>query len=121
MQTVQEALVKWADIKNLTAHWIESLDPKWRTGETIYTQLNKILLGIVEDLQELNAANPAMEYLVLKVKELEAWKQSAIATTPDMQAIGKEMDLKLGETVHDKILPFIKNLKQELEFYRQHV
>jgi hypothetical protein len=49
-----------------------------------------------------------------KVAELECWKKSAIAVMPPIQEIGRELDLKLGESIHDKILPGIQELKRQL-------
>lgn len=49
-----------------------------------------------------------------ELKELRAWKESAMRVMPDFQAIGKELGLKLGDTVHDKILPAIINYKKQL-------
>lgn len=47
-------------------------------------------------------------------KELRGWKESAISVMPDYQAIGAELGVRLGDSVHDKILPGIKALKAEL-------
>ena len=44
----------------------------------------------------------------IRVAELEAWKKSAIAVTPDMQKIGKLIGVGLGESIHDKIVPWIE-------------
>jgi hypothetical protein len=46
---------------------------------------------------------------------LQAWKESAISVTPDMQAIGNAIGVRLGESIHDKILPAIESLKKQLE------
>lgn len=46
-----------------------------------------------------------------RIKELEAWKESALSVMPDMQAIGKAIGVGLGQSVHEKILPAIKRLK----------
>lgn len=48
-----------------------------------------------------------------ELDELREWKRQAIEVMPDMQAIGKELNIKLGESVHDKILPGIIKLKQQ--------
>jgi hypothetical protein len=48
-----------------------------------------------------------------KVRELERWKESAIAVMPDYQAVGRELGLRLGESVHDKILPAIQQLREQ--------
>jgi hypothetical protein len=44
---------------------------------------------------------------------LLAWKESAIAVTPPLQEIGRELLVCLGDSIHDKILPGIKSLKYE--------
>lgn len=53
--------------------------------------------------------------LAAKVKELEAWKKEAISVMPDLQAIGKELGLEIGDTVHDKILPALKKRRVLIE------
>lgn len=45
-----------------------------------------------------------------EIERLKAWKQSAISVMPDMQAIGKALNIPLGQSVHDKILPGIERL-----------
>jgi hypothetical protein len=47
------------------------------------------------------------------------WKQSAISVMPPLQEIGRELDLNLGESIHDKILPSIQKLKQQLATERE--
>ena len=47
--------------------------------------------------------------------ELCAWKESAMKVMPDFQAIGSALDVGLGQSVHDKILPGIIALKQRAE------
>lgn len=46
-----------------------------------------------------------------ELDELRAWKKEALAVMPDFQAIGKELDIPIGQTVHDKILPWIADMK----------
>lgn len=52
------------------------------------------------------------EDLQKEIKELRGWKESAIAIMPDYQAIGLELGLHIGQSVYDKILPAIKQLKK---------
>lgn len=49
-------------------------------------------------------------------QRLRAWKESAMSVTPPLQEIAKELDVKLGESIHDKILPGIMKLKQQIEY-----
>jgi len=44
-----------------------------------------------------------------QIAELKEWKSQAIEVMVDFQEIGKAMNVGLGETVHDKILPHIKS------------
>src|SRR5690348_11764926 len=54
--------------------------------------------------------------LALKeLEELREWKRQAIEVMPDFQAIGKEIDVKLGEPVHDKIVDCLKARKAEIK------
>lgn len=65
-----------------------------------------------------------IEELRLKVKELEVWKKQAIEVMPPYQEIAQELGIKLGESIHDKILPNIKMLKKrisELESHLEHI
>jgi hypothetical protein len=52
-------------------------------------------------------------YFGEEVVELRAWKAQAIACTPDWQAIGKALNLRLGTSVSDQVLPAILNLLRE--------
>jgi hypothetical protein len=56
-----------------------------------------------------------------KVVQLEAWKQSQISVTPDYQKIGKLLDVGLGQSVHDKIIPGILALQEALKNARVNV
>jgi len=49
-----------------------------------------------------------------ELSQLRAWKESAMLVMYPYQEIGEEMELTLGQSIHDKILPFIKRLKSEL-------
>lgn len=50
-----------------------------------------------------------------RVFELEAWKEGAMKVMAPFQDIGREMGLKLGEPIHDRILPFIRELKAKVQ------
>lgn len=43
-----------------------------------------------------------------ELEQLRAWKESAITVWPDMQKIAKLIGVKLGDSVHDKIIPWIE-------------
>ena len=45
--------------------------------------------------------------LTAEITALSEWKESAIAVMPPMQEIGREIGVKWGDSVHDKILPWI--------------
>lgn len=62
------------------------------------------------EIAELNA----------RVAELEAWKESALATENlwDVQAVGREIGVDLGEHIRPQILPYIKRLKATLKNIR---
>jgi len=51
--TLPELIDKWKEIKFETKAWVNNLQPKYRIGTTIYTQLNQILFHIVNDLENL--------------------------------------------------------------------
>lgn len=52
-----------------------------------------------------------------ELEEAREWKESAMTVFSklDLQAIGKEIGVKLGEDISPKVLPAIKELKRELE------
>lgn len=50
-------------------------------------------------------------------EKLMRWKQEQLAVTPDWQEIGREMGLQIGESVHDKILPWMRDMKSQLEWH----
>jgi hypothetical protein len=96
-------------------------------NETLSNDLEKFLGKIVAEiayrptkdeavrlLVELRKVQSAEDVLRAQIKELEAWKESAIAHMPDFQEIGKLLNIPLGESVHDKIIPGIKKI-QELQ------
>lgn len=49
------------------------------------------------------------------IEALKSWKRQAIAVMPPIQEIGKAIGVKLGESIHDKILPAIERLSLELD------
>ena len=55
-----------------------------------------------------------------RVAELEAWKESALAIENlwDVQAVGREIGVDLGESIRPQILPYIKRLKATLKNIR---
>lgn len=60
-------------------------------------------------------ASAEIEELKKEVQQLRQWKAEAISVTPDMQAIGKALNIQLGASVYDKILPEILRLKTLLQ------
>lgn len=67
-----------------------------------------------EQMQKaINRAAIIIEEKDNELVELREWKQQAMSVMPDYQAIGKELNIKIGESIHDKILPGIMMLKQK--------
>lgn len=50
-----------------------------------------------------------------EIEELREWKRQAIEVMPPLQEIGKATGVKLGESIHDKILPYIEKQHVKLE------
>lgn len=46
--------------------------------------------------------------------ELAQWKESAMSVSPPLQEIARELGVGLGQSIHDKILPGIRELKRRL-------
>jgi hypothetical protein len=65
----------------------------------------KILNAPTPDLSHLKEAGQELE-------ELRAWKESAMKVMPDFQEIGKLLDIPLGTSVSEQIIPKIKELKE---------
>lgn len=49
-----------------------------------------------------------------EIRELKDWKELAIKVMLDYQAIGKLLDMRLGDSVSDNLIPAIKKLKAAL-------
>jgi hypothetical protein len=60
------------------------------------------------DLSNLKEAGQELE-------ELRAWKESAMKVMPDFQEIGKLLNIPLGTSVSEQIIPKIKELKEAHE------
>ena len=56
----------------------------------------------------------AAQKLLLEAEELARWKREQLAITPDWQAIAKALGIPLGESIPDKILPYIERLERRL-------
>lgn len=64
--------------------------------------IRKDHLSQLEDQAEMN-------------KLLNEWKRSVIETMPDMQKVGELIGLSIGESVHDKIIPWMIEMKEKHE------
>ena len=45
-----------------------------------------------------------------ELQELRLWKESAMAVMPDYQRIAKLIGVPLGQSVHDKLIPFLEKV-----------
>lgn len=73
-----------------------------------------LLVGLVETLNLYAQSQVEIANLKQKVVELLDWQFSVMRILPDYQEIGHMMGLKPGEDVHDKIIPYIWELKREI-------
>jgi hypothetical protein len=66
----------------------------------------------IEALLEQEEEQIAMwvDFSLAENAELLAWKQSAMEIMSPLQDIGKELSVRLGDSIHDKILPAIQRL-----------
>jgi cell division protein FtsB len=97
-----EVSEKDKEIAELKAENADLKSEKWITKESA--------MAMIE-----NADDACMEIYRDEIAQLKAWKEEAIKVMPDSQAIAKVLKIKLGETVHDKILPAIQNLQARFE------
>ena len=75
-----------------------------------------------KDISRIKAAMQEWEQIQNKVKderikELEAWKESAMIVMSPVQEIGKAMGLQLGVSILDKVVPFIEELKKDRDWF----
>ena len=68
-----------------------------------------------------HGAEATFNLLSKKIENLQRWKTEATAVMPDFQEIGKIVGIKLGESVHDKIIPEIAKLKEEVNEYSRNL
>lgn len=68
------------------------------------------------DNEETNAAPDSVKR---ELKELRSWKRQAIKVMPPLQEIGEVLGIPLGQSIHDKILPAVKTLKQDRDSARK--
>lgn len=54
-----------------------------------------------------------------ELADLHLWKKQAIEAMPDYQAIGEAMGLQVGQTISNKIIPFIENLKADIARWKE--
>ncbi len=66
----------------------------------------------------LISATLAIASLRKQVKDLEEWKEHVTASTPDWQKIGEALDMKVGESVPQRLLEKIWVLKNEVEMWK---
>lgn len=72
--------------------------------------------NIIENLRaERNQYREAFEARLEEIETLKQWKESAISVMPDMQEIGRLLGVRVGESIHDKIVPGIERLLEVLE------
>jgi len=66
----------------------------------------------IQDLEkQLGLKELSNSTLLLLNRDLEKWKEEAMIVMKDIPAIGKSIGVPLGETIHDKILPYITTLQ----------
>jgi hypothetical protein len=81
----------------------------------------------IDQLQKLNKMqadvwkekDETIESLRKENEELKAWKESMLSVMPPIQEIGKAIGVKLGDSIHDKILPYISELQKKVEEWKQ--
>lgn len=71
-------------------------------------------LGWEEHAMPVRIARDTLEKQQAEIERLKAWKDEAIAAMPPMQEIAKALEIPLGQSIHDKILPGIERLEGDL-------
>jgi hypothetical protein len=81
----------------------------WIPSQIIGERVKRMLYKVRHpDLSHLKEAGKELE-------ELRAWKESAMKVMPDFQEIGKLLNIPLGTSVSEQIIPKIKELKEAHE------
>lgn len=65
-------------------------------------------------LPGMSSLQDRIDILEAENKELRAWKAAAIVATPDWQAVGRVLNLNLGDSVPDMLLDTVEDLRQQL-------
>ncbi len=68
---------------------------------------------------QITALQSSLKEKEKECEELKGWKESMISVMPPIQEIGKAINVKPGESIHDKILPFIDELKKDKERWQK--
>jgi hypothetical protein len=75
-----------------------------------------VLLSVNEARAIIKALSlPATQDEQKELEQLRAWKQEAMRVMADFQEIGKEIGVPLGQSIGDKILPYIKDCNKGLQ------
>jgi uncharacterized protein YdcH (DUF465 family) len=94
------------------ATWCED---KINPTDTEYVLASEKDAEIQRLTEERNAVSLDWYKAEKEIQRLQDWKESAMAVWPDMQKIGELIGVKLGGSVHDKIIPAIEKLQAEIQ------
>lgn len=86
-----------------------------RTDAAVFTA--ETYAGNVYEAVDPDVARQLETELIAALAErdgLQQWKESAMSVTPPMQEIGRALGVRLGSSIHDKILPGITKLRADL-------
>jgi hypothetical protein len=72
-------------------------------ADTLTEENNRLVIAA-------NQAERRATDLRAQVEQLQAWKESAISVDFDRQRAGKLLGLRLGDSIHDKIIPALERL-----------
>lgn len=80
------------------------------------TSMHRSVLDGLDQERHVNAnLTQQIAALTAERNQLAEWKRQQLIVSADFQAIGQELGIGLGQSVHDKILPGIQSLKSALE------
>ncbi|MDP9954719.1 hypothetical protein J2X97_000356 [Epilithonimonas hungarica] len=98
-------------------NWPDEIRRKMVEKSEFYSDPQVYQFGYYDGFQKAIEGCDVLPSELLKQRdELQAWKESAstILNNIDLQKVGKLIDVKLGDDVSDKILPFIeKSIKEK--------
>jgi hypothetical protein len=117
-QIYDDAIQQWKLLDTKARDIMETNNELRRSYRDVNARNMEIAQLKEEEIRDLNKQIELKELsnatLLLLNRELEKWKEEAMIVMKDIPEIGKSIGVPLGQTIHDKILPYIELLRDKL-------